>query len=270
MTKIIHFSDSHAGAFPDNLSAFIDKRIVGTFNYTFRRRFLHNMEYLNKAVEFMLIEEPDVIICTGDITSTGQPAEFEKALEILAPLIDHSGIRLLYTPGNHDSYVKNQRCSKSLNQAFSKLNGNDIHIEDLPVKTRVGDCEFIIVNECRPTNIFLSTGYFPEKSLRKIGQWCNEKTSLPLVLVGHFPLRKHNSLLSFRHRIYDQEKVAELINDGKIDLSLCGHTHKPFQDIDETGRGETGAGSITRTKDLNVIEYDPKSKNFSHSTILMD
>jgi len=263
--KIIHFSDSHAGAFPDNLSAFFDKRIVGTFNYAFRRRFLHNLEFLRKAVEYILIEEPDAAVCTGDITSTGQPAEFEKAMEILSPLINHPKIRLLYIPGNHDVYVNNTRCRESLHNVFSKINGHGIEFDDLPVKVKVGDCEFILVNECRPTNIFLSTGYFPEKSTEQIVEWCNENKTAPIILLGHFPVKKHDSLLSFRHRIYRHEKVADLLNQGKIDLSLCGHTHVPFQDTDPKGRGEIGAGSITRTYDLNLINYDRESDKFSHS-----
>lgn len=263
--KIIHFSDSHAGAFPDSISAFADKRIVGTFNYTFRRRFLHNMEILNKAVDFILTDQPDVVVCTGDITSTGQPAEFDKALEILKPLIDHPSIKLLYIPGNHDAYVSNKRCIEALHRTFNKLNCNDLTFEDLPVKIKIKECDFILVNECIPTNIFLSTGYFPKKSEEKIIDWCSEKKGTPIILLGHFPLSKRNSLLSFRHRLYQHEKVTEALNKGKIDLSLCGHTHKPFNNLDKKGRGEIGAGSITRTNDLNIIEYDQESDEFSHS-----
>ena len=267
--KIIHFSDSHAGAFPDSLSALFDKRIVGTFNYAFKRRFLHNMRYLQKAVEYILMDEPEVAICTGDITSTGQPAEFETALEILDPLIKNSKTRFLYIPGNHDVYVKNKRCRSTLENAFSLLNGGSISLNDLPVKLTIGECDFILVNECLPTNIFFSTGYFPEKSTQKIVEWCSEKKERPKILLGHFPIRKKYSLMGFRHKIYYQEKIVELLDEGKIDLSLCGHTHKPFLDIDENGKGEIGAGSITRTNDLNIINFEKESEKFSHSLHLL-
>lgn len=263
--KIIHFSDSHSGAFPDSISAFFDKRVVGTFNYAFKRRFLHNMDYLKKAVEYILLEEPDVAVCTGDITSTGQPAEFEKALDILSPLIDHPSIKLLYIPGNHDLYVKNRRCFKAFTKAYTQLNGSDMSFEDLPIKVTIQDCDFILVNECRPTNIFMSSGYFPLESADKIEKWTQKKKNIPIIIVGHFPLRNHKSVLGFRHKLYDQEKIVKLLDEGKIDLSLCGHTHKPFSDTDEKGKGEVGVGSITRTHDINIIVYDDASGKFTHT-----
>ncbi len=263
--KIIHFSDSHAGAFPDSISAFIDKRIVGTFNYTFRRRFLHNMEILQKAVNHIILDEPDVVVCTGDITSTGQPAEFDKSMEVLNPIIKNSNIIFFYIPGNHDVYVKNKRCQEALEKTFASLNGEEFSLDNLPVKITAGDCDFILVNECLPTNIFFSTGYFPERSVEKIIKWCSEEKERPKILLGHFPLRKDYSFLGFRHKVYGQEKIIELLNNGKLDLSLCGHTHKPFQDINDKGCGEIGAGSITRTNDLNIIEYDKTSGNFTHT-----
>ena len=109
----------------------------------------------------------------------------------------------------------------------------------------------------------MSSGYFPLESFEKIEQWTQEEKKKPVILVGHFPLRNHKSVLGFRHKLYDQEKIVKLLDEGKIDLSLCGHTHKPFSDTDEKGRGEVGVGSITRTHDLNIIEYDPSTDLFS-------
>jgi 3',5'-cyclic AMP phosphodiesterase CpdA len=267
--KIIHFSDPHTGAFPDSISAFTDKRLVGTFNYTFKRRFLHNLEAFQKAVDYILAEKPEIAVCTGDITSTGQPAEFNTAVEILQPLINSPDIKLIYIPGNHDAYVKNRRCREALEATFSLLNEANPRLEALPLKLTISDCDFLLVNECRPTNIFLSTGYMTQKSTEQITEWCSEEKLRPKIIIGHFPLRKKYTLMEFRHKIYYQEKIIKLLNEKKIDLSLCGHTHKPFLDIDKEGRGEIGAGSITRTNDLNIIEYDKKSDFFTHRLVII-
>ena len=267
--KIIHFSDSHAGAFPDSISAFTDKRLIGTINHTFKRRFLHNMDSLKRGVDYILKEKPDVAVCSGDITSTGQPVEFDAAVEALSPLIDNPDTKLIYVPGNHDAYVSNHRCRDALEKTFFLLNGNSSKLNDLPSKQRVGDCDFILLNECRPTNIFLSTGYITEKSTEKIAAWCSEEKQRPRILVGHFPLRKEYAFMEFRHRVYHQEKIVRLLNEKKIDLSLCGHTHKPFIDIDKQGRGEVGAGSVTRTNDLNIIEYNRESDSFSQQFVIV-
>ena len=263
--KIIHFSDPHAGAMPDSLSAFIDKRIVGTLNYAFKRRFLHNMESMQKGVDYIIQENPDVVVCTGDLTSTGQPREFDIMLEILQPLINRAGMKFLYVPGNHDLYVKNRRCRLAFENTFTKLNGDELDFASLPNVLTVGECDFMLVNECCPTNIFLSTGYLDLENSRKIEEICAEKRERPLVMLGHFPLRKKYSLMGLRHKLYNQGRVLELLNSQKIDLALCGHTHKWLYDVDSSGRGEVVAGSITKTDDLNIIEYDKTTDTFKHT-----
>ena len=261
--KIIHFSDPHAGAMPDSLSAYFDKRIVGTMNYLFKRRFLHNMELMQKGVDYILQEKPDVVVCSGDLTSTGQSREFDIILEILMPLIC-SGIKMFYVPGNHDLYVKNNRCRRAFEEAFAKLNGENVSFSSLPEVFSVEECDFMPVNESRPTNIFLSTGYLTSEVSDKIIEIAEVQRERPLIMIGHFPVREKSSPLDLRHRMYGQKSVLELLNSQKIDLSLCGHTHKWSCDVDGTGRGEVIAGSLTKTADLNVIEYDKESNSFSH------
>ena len=262
--KIIHFSDPHSCAPPEGISAFFDKRLVGFFNYTFRRRFQHDLNLLDKAVEIILKEKPDVAICTGDLTSTGQASEFSQTIKKLEPLIQDKQIPLLYVPGNHDAYVKNNACKTALNDAFSKLNNNQWELSDLPVKITIEDCEFILINECVPTNIFLSCGYVTGQSSQKIKEWCEQEKTHPRILVGHFPVKRNYSLLEARRGLKNHEQVRELLETQKIDLSLCGHMHCESADIDETGRGEICAGSVTRSGTLTIIEYNKNDDTFSY------
>ena len=81
--KIIHFSDPHAGGPAEDWMAYFDKRWVGVFNYRFRRRFKHDLSKLASAVDYICDVRPDVAVCTGDLTSTGQPGEFAKVFEVL-------------------------------------------------------------------------------------------------------------------------------------------------------------------------------------------
>ena len=113
--KIIHFSDPHGGGGAEDWMAYFDKRWVGVFNYRFRRRFQHDLSKLEKAVAYILDIKPDLAVCTGDLTSSGQPGEFERVKKILAPLVE-SKIPLVYTPGNHDCYVKRPWCVKAMKE----------------------------------------------------------------------------------------------------------------------------------------------------------
>lgn len=262
--KIIHFSDPHSCAGPEELSAYFDKRIIGFFNYTFRRRFQHDLDLLDRAVEFILQEKPDVAVCTGDLTSTGQPAEFIATLKRLEPLIQNNDIPLLFVPGNHDAYVKSRICQEGLEEAFARMNQKKWRLDQLPVKTTIGDCEFFLVNECCPTNIVLSCGYMFPESAAKIKAWCEEEKIKPRILLGHFPILRNYSFIERRRGLNRHEEIRDLVQDKIIDISLCGHMHHEYAEVDDHGRGEMCAGSVTKTGMITVIEYNKNDDTFSY------
>jgi len=262
--KIIHFSDAHAGGPAEDWRAYIDKRWVGVFNYCFRRRFQHDLTLLQQTVEYIIEVKPDLAVCTGDITSTGQPGEFQKSLKILAPLVENTDIPFLFIPGNHDYYVYNQKCVAAMKEAVDYLNRGQLAFDDLPVKRQIGELEFLIVNESWPSNLLASWGFMRKADADQISQWCREEKSIPRVLVGHYPILERHPLLRIRHRVWGQEEVTELLQSGIIDLSLCGHRHRPYALLDERGRGEICAGSITRNNSVATIDFDSEKDIFHY------
>jgi len=265
--KIIHFSDPHAGGPAEDKLAYFDKRLVGIFNYKYRRQFQHKQNILKTAVDFILKEQPDIVICTGDLTSTGQYGEFQQILDILKPLID-SEIPILYSPGNHDYYVYNEKCNKALLSAFSIINSRfNIKFDELPTFVQIKNYNFILVNESWPSNLLSSCGYLKKDSSDFIEKICNEYPDSHNILIGHYPLKEKNSFFRFRHRLWGQKKVTALLEAKKLSLSLCGHIHIPYSKVDEDGFGEICAGSITRNKSLTLIEYNNK---FSCKQILLE
>lgn len=267
--KIIHFSDPHAGGPAEDWLAYVDKRWVGVFNYNFRRRFQHDLSLLDKAVEYILDAKPDLAICTGDITSTGQPGEFAKALESIKPLRE-SDIPMVYVPGNHDHYVKNRRCVQALKEAFSYLNtAFELKLDDLPVIRTMMGCDFLIVNESGPTNLISSAGYMNRQTSDFLLEQCSngQRGTNPKILIGHYPLNEDHPILRCRHRLFGEKEALRLLNEKRIDLSLCGHVHKPEIRIDDTGRGEIIAGSITRNHCLAQIEYMEDENRFTYEKV---
>ncbi len=263
--KILHFSDSHAGAPAEDYSAFFDKRWVGIFNYYFRRRFQHNQGVLKRAVEFMLRSDADLFVCTGDITSTGQTTEFKRAVDILSALSETK--KLIYIPGNHDFYVYHERCNSAMRDAVRMLNYNALSLSDLPLRIQFSDCDIIIVNESWPSNLISSCGFVMKKDSDKILEILKNKDK-PIILVGHYPLIEDRPLMRIRHRLWGQEALKKMLLDGVIDLSLCGHIHKAYHVNTRTnGRGEYCAGSVTRNAMLSEILYDRKNDIFQQRNI---
>ena len=267
--KIIHFSDSHAGGPAEDFLAYLDKRWVGVFNYRFRRRFRHNQKLLGLAVDYILANPPDVAVCTGDLTSTGQPGEFEQAMVILKPLYE-SNIPLLFVPGNHDHYVYRAKCVQALKRIFTTMNQGRFEFDALPAAVDIAGFRFLVVNESWPSNLISSCGYLKKASQIFIENECSKDPDIPKVLIGHYPLLENHPLLRIRHRLWGQKKIINLLEQKKLDISLCGHVHKPSCKIDDSGRGEYCAGSVTRNGTISVIEYVAATDRFEQKVVSLN
>ena len=230
--RIVHFSDIHE-ALPMRMpGGFFDKRIVGAMNSILSRRKLHRREYIRLAVERILADAPDLIVFSGDAVTCGQPSEFRLALADLKPLTD-SGIPLIFSPGNHDAYVRSRTCREAYHAFIGEVTNGLQSPGSYPYARNFGPLRFLVFNAARPTNPVLSCGFLDETARNLIRSECSEKTS-PLVAVCHFPFRR--------------------IRKGLVNV-LCGHILAPYFDLDATGRGETSCGSLTRHGAYSVIEY---------------
>ena len=197
--KIIHFSDPHAGGSAEDFLAYIDKRWVGVFNYRFRRRFRHDLKLLERAVEYILATKPDVAVCTGDLTSTGQPGEFAKTLKILEPL-HKSGIPVVYLPGNHDCYVKRSKCVNAMKDAVSYLNGEEYCYDNLPAVRQIGGIDFIMLNTSYPSNLLCSWGFVRKEDDEWLQKVCAEEGNFSSQIFHYY---RNNAMLGSKNYLFD-------------------------------------------------------------------
>lgn len=266
--KIIHFSDPHGGGPAEDFMAYFDKRWVGVFNYSFRRKFRHDLSHLSKAVEYIMDTRPDIAICTGDLTSAGQPGEFDKVLRIIKPLCD-SDIPLIYTPGNHDCYVTRPKCVAAMKKAVSIMSQEKYSFEHLPLKLIIEGVEFIVINTSAPSNLLCSWGFLKKSDDDFISGCCTAEDTLPKILVSHYPMTENHPVLRIRHRLFGQKNVLKLMKNKSLDLVLCGHVHKPYLHIDEQGRGECCAGSVSSNASMMEITCNPEKHLFSFRKIAL-
>lgn len=242
--------------------AYFDKRWVGVFNYRFRRRFRHDLSKLEKAVDYILQVRPDAAVCTGDLTSAGQPGEFEKVRKVLERLRD-SGIPLFYMPGNHDCYVKRPKCMKAVRDMVRYLSGNREDFDQYPVRRNVNGMDFFLLNTSAPSNLLCSWGFLKKKDSKIIAGWCSEEKSAPRILLTHYPITEDHPILRIRHRLFGQKQVLDLLKNKDLDLVLCGHVHKPyFKYRRDNEVMECCAGSVTRNGSLVEIDWDGNAFQF--------
>ncbi|MDD2245878.1 MAG: metallophosphoesterase [Proteiniphilum sp.] len=66
-----------------------------------RKMILESDAILKQAVQYLLSENPDIVLIPGDLTKDGELASHLGVAELLSPLRE-KGIKVLVIPGNHD------------------------------------------------------------------------------------------------------------------------------------------------------------------------
>ena len=252
-TKFVLFSDIHEHAV-FSPRALLDKRFFGLMNSAFCRRGKFRMERIDAAVRTILDSlRPDLVIFTGDAVSTSDPREFEAALKQLRPLIE-SGMPILFSPGNHDRYVRDRACCEAFEHFRTELTKHCPMT--LPGMYETPELRFAVIDCARPFTPVLSCGEMTPETADFLEREAAKDDPRPLVCVGHFPLHGNDELKSFRHRPIHYERAEALLNAGKIALSVAGHIHAPFQKLDTRGYGELVVGSLTKRDILREITFD--------------
>ena len=259
--RIIHFSDTHEPASLEHWHALFDKRLVGLVNSNLIRRNRYDRSYLPLAVEYILKNPPDLAVFTGDATSCGQVGEFSRALRMFRPLLK-SDIPFVYTPGNHDAYVSDRACRNALERFTLAMSRGKHPLSDFPFALDFPLFRLLAIDCAKPFNPALSCGYMPPETRRFLLNEAARLDGRPMICAGHFPLLTGASIMNARRRLYGASGAAELLQDRIIDLSLCGHIHRPYEVLDESGRGEIVAGSLSKYGQLAEITYDSDTDRF--------
>ncbi len=253
-TKFVLFSDIHEHAV-FSPRALLDKRFFGLMNSTFCRHGAYRMERVDAAVRTILDSlRPDLAIFTGDAVSTSDPREFEAALKQLRPLVE-SGMPILFSPGNHDRYVRDRACCEAFEHFRAELTKHCPMT--LPGVYETPELRFAVIDCARPFTPVLSCGEMMPETADFLEREAAKDDPRPLVCVGHFPLHTNGrSLASYRHSLLGAKRAEALLNEGKIALSVVGHVHVPFQRLDARGRGEIVAGSLTKKDVMREITFE--------------
>ncbi len=185
MPRVFHLSDIHVGS-----SHFLP-------------------ELLERAIEAIAHERPDLVVLAGDLTDKGLPHQYAEAKR----WIDRIPAPVLITPGNHDSrnvgYVH-----------FEELFGPRYRIHRLP------GVYFVAADSSEPD---LDEGRIG----RTIYPWIEEAFNRApedaiRVFVTHHHLLPVPGAGRERNILQDAGDMLKLLVDHGVDLVLTGHKHVPW------------------------------------------
>lgn len=205
--KLLHISDLHLGPTTNGPTSQV-------------------REALDRSVPLLKAAAPDLVICSGDVSSYGSSRE--QDLVDAKDWLDQLQIPYLVIPGNHDQGANPWRgrdhadseCYEDQGYRatrFGRVFGSD------PLQTV--DCgPFVIVavavRDCDPDGVLDGL----EHTLSLTGK--------PVIMVGHYPLmpvRPHGGLKDFGFSDFIPHTVERLrsllCHNPAVRLYLCGHVH---------------------------------------------
>ena len=254
--RILHLSDMHLGNWPAGFGWLLDKRVLGVFTQHVRRRSRQDYGTVERLLPLVEKVHPDVVVCTGDLGSIAEPSEFERALAVLKPLAERYGERFMYVPGNHDAYVGHQRNRTALEQTCLELNG--FGRDAFPCERVFGGVRFILIDGAAPMPPWKSGGQLADDAKQRLEAMlqCRREEGERRVIVCHFPMADYDGgRIDWRRRFSAESELRQWAEEGRFDVLLCGHIHRPFV-WRENGWTQVCAGSMTIAQQVAVIDIN--------------
>ncbi len=222
MSRVAHISDVHFGG--------------------------ENAAAVTAALEELHLEPPDLTVITGDITSVGAIAEFDRA----AAWVRGLPRPLVSTPGNHD--VPYVGPGEILARLISPFHRWETRFGPLDGDWVGADLAVALVN--RAISRGQADAAIAALAARPAGSLAVVACHHPLVEMIGGPMTGH---------VHGGEKAARRFCEARADLILTGHIHAPFAMPLPYGDGLThavGAGTLSLRErgvppSYNLIEIAP-------------
>jgi Icc protein len=163
---------------------------------------------LERAIDEINDLAPDVVVCSGDLTTFGFRPEYQQAREYLDKIACES---LVVIPGNHDS-----------------RNVGYVHFDDLfGTRSSVLHKDGVTIVAIDSTEPDLDHGQIG----RGRYSWIEDQFADPAdlrVFVLHHHLLPVPGTGRERNIVYDAGDAIECLQRCGVDLVLCGHKHVPY------------------------------------------
>ena len=268
--RIVHISDLHYGKFSYNPLQIFSKRLLGNFNFLFKRQFIFDPEIIAAFEKTLCSLAPDLILVSGDLTTTALKAEFRQARALLERLSNN--YRIFAIPGNHDTYTKSAFSQKLFYNSFDGLipiKGDfktDLKKDGVAI-FKVCEHRYLLMLDCsQKTPYLLSTGMFSDDLERKLLAILSEvEKGNRIIVCCHYPFFNYDHP---RRELKGAKRLQKIIEaHPQIDLYLHGHTHRhSIADLRESSLpfiSDAGSLSSRKQATFNVVDIKEADINIS-------
>jgi predicted phosphodiesterase len=203
----------------------LSKRALGMANLWVRRQFQFQMRYMDEVVRRAAALGPDMVLLSGDLTTTALPIEFRRVRAMLAPLFENHAVFVV--PGNHDRYTFGSARRRVFEKHLMPLTA-----ESWPNYHQVSDSLHLISLDPNRPNLVTDRGLLPPQQMDALRRRLETIPATDRVIVlchyglgvppGHRPEAKRHAMINAA------EVRAALAAQPHEVLFLHGHQHEPW------------------------------------------
>jgi 3',5'-cyclic AMP phosphodiesterase CpdA len=168
--------------------------------------------------------DPQMVLCSGDLSTTALEGEFEDAAGALRPIMD--GRAAVVVPGNHDRYTRGAARGRVLERYFP-----DVVPGHFPMLRRLTDRWQLLAIDSAAPRAITSRGHVGAAQIAEASeQLATLEAGKNLVVLCHYPIARPPGVHeSWGHRLDDEMELRRLISEfrGRV-LYLHGHIHRPW------------------------------------------
>ena len=203
----------------------VGKRLIGQANLWLNRRHRFDHSLANQLIERAASIQPDMVLLSGDLTTTSLDGEFSDAAQMLAPLTER--FPTLIVPGNHDRYTFTSARRRVMETLMPGVVPNE-----WPCFRHLTERWHLLALDAAVPRIFNSRGRVGQDQLKKIRRITADLTAQDgLIVLCHYPLKSPPRALplTWDHKLADSYRLRKLlIRCPARLLYLHGHIHKPW------------------------------------------
>lgn len=223
----------------------LGKRVLGQINLWKSRRKRFKSQRLDSVVQKALSLSPEVLLLSGDFSTTAMPREFDEALARLKPLTDCVS-HILAVPGNHDRYTY----SATRNQLARKYL-SDWMPEKFPVMKPITAHWSVLMLDSAVPRVISSRG---ELNVHQIDDLIRLLDATPdghnVIVLCHYAIGNPPafSRMKHNHQLSQQQALIDILGRSAKRMNIIythGHVHYPWAWPRDEGFFDLNSGSPT-------------------------
>ncbi|MAX23566.1 MAG: hypothetical protein CMJ19_03590 [Phycisphaeraceae bacterium] len=223
----------------------LGKRVLGQINLWKSRRKRFKSHRLDDVVQKAITLDPQMLLLSGDFSTTAIPSEFQEAVSKLKPLADHVQ-QVLAVPGNHDVYTFSSHRAQLARQF-----AGDWMPEKFPAMLPVTPCWSVLMVDSAVPRMISSRG---EMAIQQQDAIIRLLDTTPdghgVIVLCHYAVGNPPafSRMKHNHQLAQQQALIDILTRSAKRLKIIfdhGHVHYPWAWPRDEGFFDLNNGSPT-------------------------